>query len=180
MHLKGRIMAPLITLLAVTLLLRAAGAAGIRPLRSWHTSLRGGLAAMFTLTGTAHFNGMREDLIAMVPPALPYPELLVTLTGVLELIAAAGLLHRRTAPWAAGGLTLLLVAMFPANVHAALAGLILNGEPATALLPRTLMQLVFVAATVVVVLPYIKALPRRRSAATPTALPARNPESLHE
>ena len=173
-------MAPLITLLAVTLLLRAVGAAGIRPLRSWHTSLRGGLAAMFTLTGTAHFNGMREDLIAMVPPALPYPELLVTVTGVLELLAAVGLLHRRTAPWAAGGLTLLLVAMFPANIHAALAGLMVSGEPATALLPRTLMQLVFVAATVVVILPYIGALPRRRSAATGTALPARIPESLHE
>lgn len=173
-------MAPLITLLAVTLLLRAAGAAGIRPLRSWHTSLRGGLAAMFTLTGTAHFNGMREDLIAMVPPALPYPGLLVTVTGVLELLAAAGLLHRRTAPWAAGGLTLLLAAMFPANVHAAVAGLMVNGEPATALVPRTLMQLVFVAATVAVMLPYVGSLPRRRSAAARTAMPARIPESLPE
>ena len=176
-------MAPLITLLAVTLLLRAAGAvgaAGVRPFRPWHTSLRGGLAAMFALTGTAHFNGMRGDLIAMVPPALPYPELLVTLTGVLELLAAAGLLHRRTTPWAAGGLTLLLVAMFPANVHAALAGLMFNGEAATALLPRTLMQLVFVAATVVVVLPYIRVFPRRQSAATGTALPARSPECLPE
>jgi uncharacterized membrane protein len=178
-HLKGRIMAPLITLLAVTLLLLAAGAAGIRPLRSWHTSLRGGLAAMFTLTGTAHFNGMREDLIAMVPPALPYPELLVTLTGVLELLAAAGLLHRRTAPWAAGGLTLLLVAMFPANVHAALAELMVNGEPATALLPRTLMQLVFVTATVAVALPYTRGLPGRRLVVTRTALPARICEILH-
>jgi uncharacterized membrane protein len=180
MHLKGRIMAPLITLLAVTLLLRAAGAAGVRPLRSWHTSLRGGLAAMFTLTGTAHFNGMREDLVAMVPPGLPYPELLVTVTGVLELLAAAGLLYRPTTPWAAGGLTLLLAAMFPANVHAALAGLMVSGEPATALLPRTLMQLVFVAATVVVMLPYVRALARRRSAATRPTLPARIPESLHE
>ena len=173
-------MAPLITLLSVTLLLRAAGAAGFRPLRSWHTSLRGGLAAMFTLTGTAHFNGMRGDLVAMVPPALPYPELLVTVTGVLELLAAAGLLYRRTAPWAAGGLTLLLAAMFPANVHAALAGLMVNGAPATALLPRTLIQLVFVAATVAVVLPYVGALPRRQSAATRTAMPARIPESLPE
>ncbi|HSN37237.1 MAG TPA: DoxX family membrane protein [Arthrobacter sp.] len=173
-------MAPLITLLAVTLLLRTAGAAGIRPLRSWHTSLRGGLAAMFTLTGTAHFNGMRGDLVAMVPPALPYPELLVTVTGVLELLGAAGLLYRRTAPWAAGGLALLLVAMFPANVHAALAGLMLNGAPATALLPRTLMQLVFIAATVAVTLPYVRALPRHRSAAPRAAGPARIPESLPE
>lgn len=173
-------MAPLITLLAVTLLLRAAGAAGIRPLRSWHTSLRGGLAAMFTLTGAAHFNGMRADLVAMVPPALPYPELLVTVTGVLELLGAAGLLYRRTAPWAAGGLTLLLVAMFPANVYAALAGLMLNGAPATALLPRTLMQLVFIAATVAVMVPYLRALPRRRSAAPRAARPAGIPEGLAE
>lgn len=40
--------------------------------------------------------------------------------------AAAGLFHRRTAPWAADGLTLLLVAMFPANVHAALYRLLVN------------------------------------------------------
>jgi uncharacterized membrane protein len=180
MHLKGRIMAPLITLLAVTLLLRAAGAAGVRPLRSWYTSLRGGLAAMFTLTGTAHFNETRGDLVAMVPPALPYPELLVTVTGLLELLAAAGLLYRRTAPWAAGGLTLLLVAMFPANVHAALAGLMVNGEPATALLPRTLMQLVFVAATAAVALPCMRALSPGRPAATRSAWTASTPGSLPE
>lgn len=156
-------MAPLITLLVVTLLLRGAGFAGIRALQSWHTSVRGGLAAMFTLTGTAHFNGTRAELVAMVPPAVPHAELLVTLTGVLELLGAAGMLHRRTAPWAAGGLALLLVAMFPANVYASLAGLTVNGSTAMALLPRTLIQLVFITATVLVVLPYIKALPRRRS-----------------
>ncbi|WP_461190267.1 DoxX family protein [Arthrobacter sp. Z4-13] len=159
-------MAPLITLLAVTLLLRAAGTAGIKALRSWHTSLRAGLAAMFILTGAAHFNGMRQDLVAMVPPALPNPELLVTLTGVLELLGAAGLLYRRTAPWAAGGLALLMVAMFPANVYAALTGLMVNGAPATALLPRTLMQLLFITATILVVLPYVRALPHRRSIPT--------------
>ncbi|WP_458781259.1 DoxX family protein [Arthrobacter sp. D3-16] len=172
-------MAPLITLLAATLLLRAAGAAGIRGLRSWHTSLRGGLAAMFVITGTAHFNHMRGDLVAMVPPALPYPELLVTLTGVLELLGAAGLLHRRTAPWAAAGLALLMVAMFPANVYAALAGLTLNGAPATALLPRTLMQLVFIAAAIAVALPYIRTLNRNRSATNRLPLRAGKPQGLH-
>lgn len=159
-------MAPLITLLATTLLLRATGAAGISRLRSWHTSLRGGLAAMFVLTGVAHFNHMRGDLVAMVPPALPNPELLVTLTGVLELLGAAGLLHRRTAPWAAAGLGLLMVAMFPANVYAAIAGVVVNGAPATALLPRTLMQLVFIGATVLVALPYTRMRIRRSSSST--------------
>ena len=50
---------------------------------------------MFTMTGVAHFTpGMRRDMIAIVPPRLPAPGLLVTITGVLELLGAAGLLYR--------------------------------------------------------------------------------------
>jgi len=143
-------MAPLIVLLSVTLILLAAGAAGLRWLRPWPVAVRGGLAAMFIMTGVSHFIGMREDLINIVPPALPAPGLLVTITGVLELAGATGLLSRRTAPWAAGGLAALLVAMFPANVYAAVEGLTLDGDPATSLVPRTLMQLVFLAATLTV------------------------------
>ncbi len=86
----------------------------------------------------------------MVPPALPDPELLVAATGVLEIAGAAALLVPQLAPWAAAGLTVLLLAMFPANVHAARAGLTLGGSPVTPLVPRTLMQIVFVAATVAV------------------------------
>jgi uncharacterized membrane protein len=143
-------MAPLIVLVSVTLILLAAGAAGVRWLRPWPVAVRGGLAAMFVLTGVSHFVGMREDLINMVPPALPAPGLLVTFTGVLELAGAAGLLSRRTAPWAAGGLSALLVAMFPANVYAAVEGLTLGGDPAMALIPRTLLQLLFLTATLTV------------------------------
>ncbi len=143
-------MTPLIVLVVVTVVLRAAGAAGVDRLRSWPTALRGGLAAMFVLTGGSHFVGMREELISMVPPVLPAPDLLVSVTGVLELAGAAGLLWRPTAPWAAGGLSALLVAMFPANVYAALAGLTLSGSPAMPLLPRTLLQVVFLAATLTV------------------------------
>ena len=76
-----------------------------------------GLAAMFVLTGVAHFVGKRAELVGMVPPFLPAPELLVTVTGVLELAGAAGLVWSRTAPWVAGSLSALLVAMFPANVY---------------------------------------------------------------
>lgn len=143
-------MVSLVVLVLVTLTLLAAGAAGVRWLRPWPMALRGGLAAMFIVTGVAHFVGMRQDLINMVPPALPHPGLLVTITGVLELAGAAGLLWWRTAPWAAAGLSALLVAMFPANVYAAMEGLTIGGEPAQALLPRTLMQLVFLAATITV------------------------------
>jgi len=50
----------------------------------------------------------------------------------------------------------LLVAMFPANVYAALAGLTLGGAPAMALLPRTLLQVVFLAATLTVLAPHLR------------------------
>lgn len=147
-------MEPLITLVGVTLVLWAAGSLGVRRLRPWPIALRGGLAAMFTLTGAVHFVGMREELIAIVPPALPAPELLVTVTGVLELAGAAGLLWPRTAPWAAAGLAALLLAMFPANVHLALTGTDL--PPHQELLPRTAMQVVFLAAAIAVAVTHLR------------------------
>jgi uncharacterized membrane protein len=162
-------MTPLVVLVVVTVALRAAGAAGVRRLRSWPLALRGGLAAMFVVTGASHFVGLREDLINMVPPALPEPALLVTITGVLELAGAAGLLWRRTVPWAAAGLTALLIAMFPANVYAALEGLTLNGSPAMPLIPRTLLQMVFLAATLTVLAWHVR---RRRTASAAGALAA--------
>ncbi|MCM0677733.1 DoxX family membrane protein [Micromonospora phytophila] len=139
-------MVPLIALVTGTALARLAGLAGVATLDGWHPALRVGLALMFALTGVAHFTGRRADLVAMVPPGLPRPELLVTLTGVLELLGAAALLVPTTARWAAAGLALLMLAMFPANVSAARRGLTLAGRPVTPLAARTVLQVVFVAA----------------------------------
>lgn len=147
-------MAPLLFLIAGTLGTLAAGRLGVRRLRPWPVPLRAGLALMFTVTGIAHFVGKRQDLIEMVPPALPAPALLVTVTGVLELVGAAALLSDRTAPWAAGGLSLMLVGMFPANVHLALNGTDIPWDDR--LLPRTAMQVVFLAATLAVVAHYAR------------------------
>lgn len=140
-------MAPLITLIVVTVALRLAGTRARHPW-PWPVALRGGLAAMFLLTGVVHFVGMRAELISMVPPGLPAPGLLVTITGVTELAGAVGLLVPRTVAWAAAGLTVQLVCMFPANVYAAMDGRPLPFEDA--LIPRTMTQLVFLSATVTV------------------------------
>jgi len=144
-------MIPLVVLVATTLVLRAVGAFGVDSLDGWQPAVRGGLAAMLLITAGAHFGSRRRDLIAMVPPRLPRPDLLVTLTGVLELALAVGLVFSATAPVAAVLLVGLLAALFPANVHAAKARVGIGGRPPTPLGPRAVMQLVFAAAALAVV-----------------------------
>lgn len=145
-------MAPFIVLTVTFVVLLAASRVSRAGWR-WFTSLRIALAAMFLLTAWAHFGSMRDDLVRMVPPVFPEPALLVTLTGVAEIAGAVGLLIPRTAPWAAGGLAALMLAMFPANVYAALHGVTLSGRAPTPLGLRTLLQIVFIAATIVAAAP---------------------------
>ena len=99
-------MVPLIVLIASFVLFALVGAAGAHPFTPWPAALRWALLVMFLLTASAHFTKTRVDLVRMVPRAFPNPGLLVTLTGFLELAGALGLIA-------------LLVAMFPANAHAA-------------------------------------------------------------
>src|SRR5712692_9555977 len=120
-------MIPFVVLSISTLVLRAIGAAGVAAMDSWIICLRGGLAAMFLLTASAHWGKRRPDLIRMVPAAFPRPDLIVTITGWLELLGAAGLLLSATAAAAAAWLAALLVAMFSANVRAARRHLTIGG-----------------------------------------------------
>lgn len=143
-------MAPLITLLVGSLVARVVGWIGVAYVNSWTAAIAVGLAAMFVLTGVAHFAPpMRADLIAIVPPRLPAPGLLVMVTGVLELLGAVGLLLPVTRVAAALCLLVLMLAMFPANVHAAR----MPNPPKsmTTQLPlRTAAEVVFLAAAITV------------------------------
>jgi uncharacterized membrane protein len=139
-------MAPFIVLASAFALLRLAGLAGVGALDEMSLPLRIAVALMFLLTASAHFGKKRADLVRMVPAWMPRPELAVTLTGLLEIAGAVGILVPMLAPYAAIGLGLLLVAMFPANVHAARAKLTLAGRPVTPLPQRSALQLVFLAA----------------------------------
>lgn len=144
-------MIPFLVLTLGAVVARLSGWLGVEALDGWQPALRVGLALMFLLTGLAHFGSRRQELVAMVPPRLPRPDLLVTVTGVLELAGAVGLLIPATAVAAAVCLALLLLAMFPANAYAARAKLTLGGKPVTPLGLRTLLQAVFVAAAVAAV-----------------------------
>jgi uncharacterized membrane protein len=141
-------MAPLIVMLVSWAVARLTGFTRFWP----QTDSSGGalsvaLAAMFIFTGVSHFHPLtRRDLIRMVPPTLPRPALLVTITGVLEFIGAAGLLLPSAAAAAAYGLIALLVAMFPANLHAGRAGLVIAGRRATPIVWRAALQLFWIGA----------------------------------
>jgi len=140
-------MAPLIVLLVSWLVVRLIGlASSWHDADSWSGALRFAFAVMFLFTAGSHFHPrMRSDLIRMVPDWLPARPLLVTLTGLFELIGAVGLLLPWAAPAAAYGLMLLLVAMFPANMHAARAGLQIGGRRASPLGWRLPLQIVWIA-----------------------------------
>ncbi len=137
-------MAPLIVLVAATLLARLVGRVGVKPFQQWSAATRVGLAVMFCFTASAHFNSMRGDLVRMVPPTIPNPELMVTFTGVCEVLGAVGLLIPRSRRVATVALILFLIAVLPANIHAARSELTLNGAPVTPLVLRVVLQLVFI------------------------------------
>jgi uncharacterized membrane protein len=112
-------MAVIVALVMGTVVARLVGWLGVDYVGSWPQAIAVGLAAMFVMTGVAHFvPAMRRDMIAIVPPRLPAAGLLVTITGVLELVGAAGLLYPPTRVAAAVCLFLLMLVMFPANVYA--------------------------------------------------------------
>ncbi|WP_395245862.1 DoxX family protein [Agromyces sp. MMS24-K17] len=137
--------------IAATALVGAVLAAlGTPVLATWQAALTGGLSLMFLIAASGRLNPkLRAGLVAMVPPAIPRPGLVVAATGVLEAAGAIGLLVPATHHAAAICLALLLVAVFPANVHAARLGDRLGGLHSP-LLPRTIEQVVFVAACVAV------------------------------
>jgi uncharacterized membrane protein len=137
-------MAVLIVLFTSWLVFRGMGALGMSALATWHDSACYALAVMFVFTGIAHFNRMKYDLATMVPAAFPRPLLLIYFTGVLEFMGAAGLFWPRFRSVAGICLIGLLIALFPANVKAALKGISLRGKPPTPLWLRAPMQLLLI------------------------------------
>jgi uncharacterized membrane protein len=137
-------MVSVFVLVMSTLLLRGVGWLGVKQLSSWRDASRGGLVIMFLFTGASHFTSMKYDFAAMIPAPLPDDLWVIYLSGVLEIAGAIGLLIPRTRKVAGICLVLLLVALFPANVNAALNEIPLRGEAPTPLWLRAPMQLLFI------------------------------------
>ena len=88
------------------------------------------LAALFLLAGTVHL--LNPNLFMPIMPSwVPAPLGAIVISGICELLGGVGLLIpseriRRAAGW---GLLLLLLAVFPANIHMAAAQIRVHGVP---------------------------------------------------
>jgi uncharacterized membrane protein len=72
--------------------------------------------AWFALGGIAHFAFTAAEM-RIVPPWIPWPRAAVLVSGVFELLGAAGLLWPRSRRAALWGLIALTLAVTPANVY---------------------------------------------------------------
>ncbi len=83
------------------------------------TVLRVLLGLVFVGSGVLHFANA-PFYVAMMPPYIPFPELMVQLSGVAELVLGVAVIAPKTSRLGAMGLIALLIAVFPANLNMAL------------------------------------------------------------
>ncbi|MFD3404448.1 hypothetical protein ACFWUU_27405 [Kribbella sp. NPDC058693] len=134
---------------------RALGALGVRRFTTWPVAAAHAMAVMLLFTASAHFVPAsvtvmpnHADMVRMVPPFLPYADALVYLTGVFELLGAAGLVITATRKPAGYALAALFVALLPANIHAAVAHVPFAGGEATPLWQRIPEQILYLAVAI--------------------------------
>lgn len=70
----------------------------------------------FLIGGIAHFTATQLEM-SIVPPYIPWPRAAVLVSGVFELLGAAGLLYRPTRRAAGVGLFALTIAVTPAHIY---------------------------------------------------------------
>lgn len=96
------------------------------------------VVTLFSLSGVLHLVNP-EGFLWLMPPWLPEPILLIYLSGLAELVAAAGLLLKQR--WAPMFTVLVLLAVWPANWWFAIDALSTNPDLAFAAWLRLPLQL---------------------------------------
>jgi len=101
------------------------------------------LAGFFIAAGVAHFM-KTGNYVRIVPPWVPFPEVVVLVSGAVCAGLGVGLLVRGVSRVAAWGTILYLVVVFPANVHMALNPGVFPGVPDWVLWVRLPLQAVLI------------------------------------
>lgn len=86
------------------------------------------LTVAMVLVGVSHFTHA-DMFVSIMPPYLPWHLELVYLSGVIEIGLGLGLAVPALRNLSAWGLIALFVAVYPANIHMALAGVQPAGMP---------------------------------------------------
>lgn len=133
--------APLALLVLTITLFFVLARGQFRSFGSVQTVLRVLVALPLFISGVAHFL-RTTGFAAMIPPPFPHPELLVLVSGVLELAGGIGLLLPKTSRAAAVCLAMMMVALFPANAYAA--GQTIEGLHMPSVPVRTAMQMIYI------------------------------------
>ena len=104
------------------------------------------LALFFFVAGITHFT-QDEAYAGIVPPLLPFPFLIVWVTGVMELFFALGLAIKKYRKMSGFWLAPFLLAVLPANIYMAMYNIplgVMESSP-TALWIRVALQFPLIA-----------------------------------
>ncbi|MDB5827342.1 MAG: hypothetical protein JWQ73_1562 [Variovorax sp.] len=115
----------------------------------------------FALGGIAHFVATSTEM-RIVPPWIPWPRAAVLISGVFELLGAAGLLWQPTRRAAGIGLFLLTLAVTPAHFYMLQRPELFPSIPYWALILRLPIQVALLA-----LIAWSTAVPRTPIASTP-------------
>ena len=99
------------------------------------------LALFFFVAGITHFT-QDEAYAGIVPPLLPFPFLIVWVTGIMELFFAVGLAIKKFRKISGFWLAPFLLAVLPANIYMAMYNIPLGDmeSSSTALWVRVALQ----------------------------------------
>jgi uncharacterized membrane protein len=97
------------------------------------------MGMFYIFAGAMHFI-KPSFYLALMPPWLPWHRGLVAVSGVIEVALGLLVLVPATRPYAAWGIIALLLAVFPANIHAAI-----TAVPGAGGYVRLPLQVVFIA-----------------------------------
>ena len=74
------------------------------------------MASLYIFAGISHFT-KESFFLKIVPPYLPKPKLIVQVSGIAEIILGVLLFVPMLRSYAAWGVIILLIVVFPANIY---------------------------------------------------------------